>query len=120
MNPHFRWFIEQIRAIDNDINIIVRCNLTIILANKKYHDLPEFFKLHRIEVASSLPFYTATRTDSQRGDGVFEDSIKALQMLNAVGYGQEGSGLILDLVYNPQALFCRADRQAWKKNSNGR
>jgi radical SAM/Cys-rich protein len=105
MNPNFRWFIEQIRAIDSEINIIVRCNLTIILANKKYHDLPDFFKKHRIEIASSLPFYTANRTDSQRGDGVFEDSIKALQMLNAIGYGQEGTGLILNLVYNPAGAF---------------
>lgn len=105
MNPHFRWFIEQIRAIDSQIKIIVRCNLTIILANKKYYDLPDFFKKHQIEVVSSLPFYTANRTDSQRGDGVFEDSIKALQMLNEVGYGKEGTGLILNLVYNPAGAF---------------
>lgn len=105
MNSHFRWFIEQIRAIDSQIKIIVRCNLTIILANKKYHDLPDFFKKHQIEVVSSLPFYTANRTDSQRGDGVFEDSIKALQMLNEVGYGKEGTGLILNLVYNPAGAF---------------
>ncbi len=105
MNPHFRWFIEQIRAIDNEIKIIVRCNLTIILANKKYHDLPDFFKKHQIEVVSSLPFYTANRTDSQRGDGVFEDSIKALQMLNEVGYGKEDTGLTLNLVYNPAGAF---------------
>lgn len=105
MNSYFRWFIEQIRAIDSEINIIVRCNLTIILANKKYHDLPEFFKKHQIEVVSSLPFYTANRTDSQRGDGVFEDSIQALQMLNAVGYGQLGTNLILNLVYNPAGAF---------------
>lgn len=105
MNPHFRWFIEQIRAIDSQIKIIVRCNLTIILANKKYHDLPDFFKKHQIEVVSSLPFYTANRTDSQRGDGVFEESIKALQMLNKVGYGKEGTGLTLNLVYNPAGAF---------------
>jgi radical SAM/Cys-rich protein len=115
MNPHFRWFIEQIRAIDSEINIIVRCNLTIILANKKYHDLPEFFKKHRIEVASSLPFYTANRTNSQRGDGVFEDSIKALQMLNAVGYGQEGSGLTLNLVYNPAGAFLPSGQAGMEK-----
>ena len=56
-------------------------------------------------MVSSLPFYTAKRTDSQRGNGVFEDSIKALQLLNAVGYGQEGSGLTLNLVYNPAGAF---------------
>jgi radical SAM/Cys-rich protein len=115
MNPNFRWFIEQIRAIDSEINIIVRCNLTIILANKKYHDLPDFFKKHRIEIASSLPFYTANRTDSQRGDGVFEDSIKALQMLNAIGYGQEGTGLILNLVYNPAGAFLPSGQAGMEK-----
>jgi radical SAM/Cys-rich protein len=115
MNPNFRWFIEQIRAIDSEINIIVRCNLTIILANKKYHDLPEFFKKHHIEIASSLPFYTANRTDSQRGDGVFEDSIKALQLLNAVGYGQEGTGLTLNLVYNPAGAFLPSGQAGMEK-----
>ena len=115
MNPNFRWFIEEIRAIDKDIKIIVRCNLTIILANKKYNDLPEFFKKHKIEVASSLPFYTASRTDSQRGDGVFEDSIKALQMPNAVGYGQQDSGLILNLVYNPAGAFLPSGQAGLEK-----
>ncbi|MCC3157512.1 arsenosugar biosynthesis radical SAM protein ArsS [Hymenobacter sp. 15J16-1T3B] len=103
MNPDFRWFVEQIHALGR--HIIVRCNLTIIVANKKYHDLPEFFRAHGVEVVSSLPFYNASKTDRQRGDGVFEDSIRALKMLNAVGYGQEGSGLTLNLVYNPAGAF---------------
>ncbi|WP_084443359.1 arsenosugar biosynthesis radical SAM (seleno)protein ArsS [Hymenobacter roseosalivarius] len=103
MNPDFRWFVEQISQLGRQV--LVRCNLTIIVANKKYHDLPEFFKKHGVEVVSSLPFYSAAKTDSQRGDGVFEDSIKALKMLNAVGYGQEGSGLVLNLVYNPAGAF---------------
>ncbi len=93
LNPEFRWFVESIRKLDR--HVIVRCNLTIILANKKYNDLPDFFKQHSIEVVSSLPSYTADRTDKQRGDGVFEDSIKALKMLNERGYGIEGSGLTL-------------------------
>ena len=105
MNPDFRWFVEEIKKANDAVKIIVRCNLTIIRANKKYYDLPEFFKLHNIEVVSSLPFYSAERTDNQRGDGVFEDSIKALQMLNEVGYGIEGSNLILNLVYNPAGAF---------------
>jgi len=105
MNPNFRWFIAAIKKANPQIKIIVRCNLTIILANKKYNDLPAFFKLYNIEVISSLPFYTADRTDRQRGDGVFEDSIKALQMLNEVGYGVAGSGLTLNLVYNPSGAF---------------
>ncbi len=105
MNPDFRFFVEEIKKVNQQIKIIVRCNLTIILANKKYHDLPDFFKQHNIEVVSSLPFYSKDRTDKQRGDGVFDDSIKALQMLNAVGYGIPESGFILNLVYNPAGAF---------------
>ncbi len=103
MNPDFCWFVGEIKKLNR--HIIVRCNLTIILSNKKFNDLPEFFKQHNIEVVSSLPFYSKDRTDRQRGDGVFEDSIKALQMLNAVGYGMEGSDLKLNLVYNPAGAF---------------
>jgi radical SAM/Cys-rich protein len=105
MNPDFRWFVTEIRKIGTDINIIVRCNLTIILANPRFHDLPEFFKTNRIEVVSSLPYFSAARTDAQRGDGVFEKSIKTLKMLNDIGYGIEGSKLILNLVYNPSGAF---------------
>ena len=105
MNPDFKWFVEEIRNVNKSIHIIVRCNLTIIRANKKYYDLPSFFKLHDLEVVSSLPFYTKDRTDRQRGDGVFEDSIKALQMLNEAGYGLNESGLQLNLVYNPAGAF---------------
>ncbi len=103
MNPHFRSFVIGIRALGR--HVIVRCNLTIIVANKKYHDLPEFFRHHGVEVVSSLPSYSQDRTDKQRGDGVFEDSIRALKMLNAVGYGMEGMGLKLNLVYNPAGAF---------------
>ena len=102
MNPDFRWFVEQLSSLG--VHIIVRCNLTIIVANKKYNDLPEFFKKHKVEVVSSLPCYTLENTDKQRGDGVFDQSIRALKMLNAVGYGQDGSNLILNLVYNPSGL----------------
>lgn len=111
MHPHFRWFVEQIRAL-GAIRILVRCNLTIILANKKFYDLPEFFKTNNVEVISSLPFYTANKTDSQRGNGVFEKSIKALQQLNAVGYGKPKTGLILNLVYNPSGAFLPANQNA--------
>ncbi len=102
MNPLFRWFVEEISMLQR--HIIVRCNLTIIRANKKYYSLPDFYKAHHIEVVSSLPFYSKDRTDRQRGDGVFEDSILALQMLNAVGYGIDPE-LILNLVYNPAGAF---------------
>ncbi|MBC6699569.1 arsenosugar biosynthesis radical SAM (seleno)protein ArsS [Hymenobacter sp. BT190] len=103
MNPNFRWLVEQISALGRQT--IVRCNLTIIVANKKYHDLPEFFAKHRVQVVSSLPHFSAARTDAQRGDGVFGRSITALQMLNKVGYGVENSGLLLDLVFNPSGAF---------------
>lgn len=113
MNPDFRWFVEEVSKLKR--HIIVRCNLTIILANKKYHDLPLFYKEHNAEVVSSLPFYTQDRTDRQRGNGVFEDSIKALQMLNDVGYGKEGTDLQLNLVYNPAGAFLPPSQQALEK-----
>ncbi len=113
LNPDFRWFVEEIKKLGK--HIIVRCNLTIILANKRFYDLPEFFRKHQIEVVSSLPSFTQDRTDRQRGNGVFEDSIKALQMLNNVGYGQEGGGLILNLVYNPAGAFLPPSQQALEK-----
>ncbi|MDZ4750909.1 MAG: arsenosugar biosynthesis radical SAM protein ArsS [Flavobacteriales bacterium] len=109
MNPDFRWFIEEARKT-GVADIIVRCNLTIILANKKYHDLPEFFAIHKLHVVSSLPFYKKERTDKQRGDGVFDKSIEALKMLNSVGYGEPNSGLKLDLVYNPAGAFLPNDQ----------
>lgn len=110
MNPDFRWFVEQLSALD--VHIMVRCNLTIIVANKKYNDLPEFFKKYKVEVISSLPCYTPENTDKQRGEGVFDQSIRALKMLNAVGYGQEGSDLILNLVFNPGGLGLPGNQMA--------
>lgn len=119
MNPHFRWFVEEASKIGFE-DFIVRSNLTIIEANKKYRDLPEFFRKHNIHVVSSLPFYKRERTDKQRGDGVFDKSITALLRLNEAGYGIEGSGLKLDLVYNPAGAFMPGDQDAlqaeFKKN----
>lgn len=112
MNPDFRWFVESLKATNPSLHIIVRCNLTIIRANKKYYDLPEFFRSHNIEVVSSLPFYKKDRTDRQRGNGVFDNSIMALQMLNEVGYGMEGTGLQLNLVYNPAGAFLPPSQSA--------
>ncbi|MEM7162890.1 MAG: arsenosugar biosynthesis radical SAM (seleno)protein ArsS [Bacteroidota bacterium] len=108
MNPNFRWFVEEIKALGK--HVIVRCNLTIIVANQKYNDLPEFFRQHQVEVVSSLPYFSARRTDAQRGEGVFEQSIRALKMLNAVGYGKEDSDLKLNLVYNPTGAFLPGDQ----------
>lgn len=111
MNPDFRWFVEAASKIGVR-DLIVRSNLTIILANKKFHDLPAFFRQHGVHVVSSLPFYSRERTDKQRGNGVFQKSIQALQMLNEQGYGKPGSGLVLDLVYNPAGAFLPGDQSA--------
>jgi radical SAM/Cys-rich protein len=110
MNPDFRWFVQELHKLGRQV--MVRCNLTIILANKKYHDLPLFFKEHGVQVVSSLPYFSASRTDAQRGEGVFEKSIKALQLLNEVGYGNPESGLQLDLVYNPSGAFLPAGQKS--------
>jgi len=105
MNSEFRWLVSEIRKVRPEVKIIVRCNLTIILANPRFHDLPEFFKENRVEVVSSLPYFTALKTDAQRGQGVFEKSIEALKMLNSVGYGNDHTELIINLVYNPSGAF---------------
>jgi radical SAM/Cys-rich protein len=95
---------ETARA-PRDLEIIVRSNLTIIESHPRFYDLPEWFAAHRIRVVSSLPHPSAERTDRQRGAGVYEASLKAIRRLNAAGYGQPGTGLLLDLVYNPTGAF---------------
>ena len=115
MNPNFRWFVnEASKAGIKDF--IVRSNLTIIRANKKYYDLPEFFKKHNIHVVSSMPHWTRGKTDKQRGSGVFDKSIKALQDLNAIGYGLPNSKLKLDLVYNPSGAFLPGDQVSMERD----
>lgn len=115
MNPDFRWFVEEAAKVGIK-DFIVRSNLTIIRANKKYYDLPEFFKKHNVHVVSSMPHWTRGKTDKQRGEGVFDMSIKALQELNAVGYGMPDSDLRLDLVYNPSGAFLPGDQAAMEKD----
>lgn len=106
MNPHFRWFVKQVSALGK--HVIVRTNLTILTTAPKYRALPEFFARHGVEVTCSLPFYSKFRTDRQRGRGTYDKSIAALRKLNGVGYGCEGSGLLLNLVYNPNGAFLPA------------
>jgi radical SAM/Cys-rich protein len=110
LHPHFRWFVQECTSMNKEV--MNRCNLTIIVSNKKYHDLPDFFAEHNIHVISSLPHYNKLRTDKQRGEGIYEDSITALKMLNAAGYGMEGSGLLLDLVHNPTGAFLPGDQSS--------
>ena len=99
MNPHFRDLVALATA--RGVRVIDRCNLTI-LEEPGYSDLAEFLASHRVEVIASLPCYLEDNVDAQRGKGVFDASIRALRRLNALGYGQVGSGLTLNLVYNPQ------------------
>lgn len=112
MHPNFRWFVKNIREKTRVDEIIVRSNLTIILANKKFFDLPNFFADNRIHIISSLPFYNKEKTDNQRGKGVFDKSILALKELNKVGYGKTNSNLKLDLVYNPSGAFLPPDQES--------
>ena len=115
MNPNFRWFVEEASKLGVK-DFIVRSNLTILRANKKYYDLPDFFKKHNIHVISSMPHWTRGKTDKQRGEGVFDLSIKALQDLNAVGYGMPDSPLKLDLVYNPSGAFLPGNQENMEKD----
>lgn len=98
MNPNFRRFVSALRQ--RHLHVLDRCNLTILL-ERDYEDLAQFLAHHEVEVVASLPCYLEENVDKQRGRGVFQGSIEALRRLNAVGYGQEGSSLRLDLVFNP-------------------
>ena len=113
MNPHFRWFVEEVSKLGK--HVIVRSNLTI-LTTPKFGDLPEFFKEHKVEVTCSLPFYSKSRTDRQRGKGTYDKSIVALKKLNELGYGKEDSGLLLNLVYNPTGAFLPGDQEQIKQD----
>ena len=98
MNPHFEYLVEQCRARGRQV--IDRCNLTVFYVKGKAH-LPQFLADHRVDIVASLPCYEADNVDQQRGKGVFDRSIAALQRLNGLGYGKDETGLMLDLVYNP-------------------
>lgn len=109
LNPHFRWLVEQARALG--VHVIDRCNLTILeVAGQE--TLADFLAGQGIEIVASLPCYSAQNVDKQRGDGVFESSLRGLWRLNALGYGVPGSGLSLSLVYNPQGPVLPPPQQA--------
>jgi radical SAM/Cys-rich protein len=99
LHPHFRELVSRGRELG--VHVIDRCNLSILLEPGQ-EDLAGFLARHRVEVTASLPCYTEELVDRQRGKGVYEKSIRALRALNALGYGAAGSGLELNLVYNPQ------------------
>ncbi|MEO6056439.1 MAG: arsenosugar biosynthesis radical SAM (seleno)protein ArsS [Gemmatimonadales bacterium] len=116
LHPAFRRIVETAAGLGR--HVIDRCNLTITrLPN--YRWIGPFLAEHRVEVTASLPYYQGRQTDAQRGDGVFEDSIAALVELNALGYGQPGTGLVLNLVTNPVGAFLPPDQHAaerdWKR-----
>ena len=102
LNPSFRYLVAEARRLG--ARVIVRHNLTVMFEPGQ-EDLPEFFRDHEAEVVSSLPYFLEQQTDAQRGAGVFRKSVEALRRLNAVGYGRQGSGLTLNLVYNPVGAF---------------
>lgn len=108
LNPHFRWLVRE--AHRNGINVIDRCNLTV-LQEPGQEDLAQFLADHDVAITASLPCYSEENVDGQRGKGVFGNSIRALQTLNALGYGRSDSHLQLNLVYNPVGPFLPPSQQ---------
>ena len=116
LHPRFREIVRRARSLGR--HVMDRCNLTITTL-PNYADLPEFLAAHRVEVIASLPSYSASQTNRQRGEGVFDKSIDALRHFNALGYGREASGLVLNLVTNPVGAFLPASQAGlerdWKR-----
>jgi len=98
LHPAFDYLVESARGLGRQV--MDRCNLTVFFEPGKDY-LPEFFRRHRVELVCSLPCYSSDNVDKQRGKGTFDASIRALQILNGLGYGRPESGLVLNLVYNP-------------------
>jgi len=106
LNPNFRYLIEKAKPYIKQI--MVRSNLTVLF-EPGMEDLPEFYKNNEIKLICSMPCYTKDNVEKQRGNGVFDKSIKALKLLNELGYGKN-NGLELDLVYNPGGAFLPGDQ----------
>jgi radical SAM/Cys-rich protein len=102
LSPVFRSLVERSAALGR--HVMDRCNLTVLLLPSQ-SDLGEFLARHKVEVIASLPYHRPAQTDAQRGEGVFGRSIEAIRRLNSLGYGRPGSGLLLNLVYNPVGAF---------------
>lgn len=109
LNPSFRWLVERSRELGR--HVMDRCNLTVLLLPAQA-DLIDFLAAHDVEIVASLPYFQRQQTDAQRGEGVFEKSIAALRRLNSAGYGQPGSTLKLNLVYNPAGAFLPPAQEA--------
>ena len=108
MNPEFRYLVMEARK--RNVTVVDRCNLTILL-EPGYEDIAQFLADNHVEIVASLPCYSEENVDKQRGKGVYDGSIDALQRLNRLGYGVEGSGLRLNLVYNPGGPFLPPPQQ---------
>ena len=109
MIPDFRYFIERVKGLQPSRHVIDRCNLTILI-EEGYHDLSKFLADEEVEIIASMPCYSAENVNAQRGDGVFDGSITALQLLNSLGYGIDPA-LPLHLVYNPVGEFLPAPQK---------
>ena len=109
LHPGFRELVRAARG--QGVRVIDRCNLTILFEPGQ-DGLAEFLARQRVEIVASLPCYSAANVDKQRGEGVFDLSIAALQQLNQLGYGQSGTGLLLNLVYNPQGASLPPGQEA--------
>ena len=113
LNPHFRLLVESARRLG--VRVVDRCNLTILFEPGQEH-LAQFLADQQVEITASLPCYLEDNVDRQRGKGVFETSIRALQTLNNLGYAQPGSPLKLNLVYNPQGAVLPPEQQALQRD----
>ncbi len=113
MNPLFRNLVQQARALGK--KVIDRCNLSI-LSEPGYEDLTDFLAAQQVEVVASLPCYLEDNVDGQRGKGVYQKSIDGLKKLNAAGYAKPGSGLTLNLVYNPLGPYLPPGQQTLEKD----
>jgi radical SAM/Cys-rich protein len=115
LNDHFTYFVRQARLLGK--HVMVRHNFTVMLdphpvSGESMEYLPDFFRDQGVELISSLPYYQERETDAQRGHGVFAKSIESMRRLNAAGYGKKGSGLLLNLVYNPVGAYLPPEQHA--------
>jgi len=113
LHPRFRELVTRLTALG--VQVLDRCNLTILRV-PRFRELPAFLAAHRVEVVASLPWYAAARTDAQRGEGVFAESLEALRALNALGYGVPGTDLTLTLVTNPVGTYLSPPQAALERD----
>lgn len=117
LNPHFRRMVTHMRQKGK--KVIDRCNLTVLFEEGQ-EDLAKFLADNEVQVVASLPCYSSSNVDKQRGDGVFDKSIRGLQLLNSLGYGKKGSPLTLTLVYNPLGPNLPPDQKVLEEDYRAR